>query len=616
MLASTALLALIGAAQASPDFDPTSPMGVCTGDQAATHDGAIPLWSAIEHHRDPGAGLLTQEDFNTTTRWADNSPWAPWIGRCFGSGTPPSSDFLLHLGPREASALGTPVLFVPGAGDNGSRGFIAMATRMDNAGRPVYSMTFAHPHGDLFQQAEAVANAISRVQARTGAAQVDVVAHSKGTVAAAVYASNHAGAGWGRSDYATHGTAYRDDIRRLVLIAAPLGGVDTSYRWPSSNLLSLDADTAMAPVSWDTYYPYGSATWLPSTDLSAQDLMAGGDRDLFPGQRQLLARWDDVYGLPGANPTLGAYALQQDWFTTYEGGLGFVSHSDGIDAALAAGDGLLTDLARNGVDPDVEIFLLAGDNPLMHNGAEYLAMDGLSIPGVTGVAEIFVEAWAEMADTGADTWAQLVAELVGDGLVAQGLEPEEVQGLVQGKVVLGEISGPSDGVIFVESALDGAALTARGARIIDTDTVNLSHLDLLYASPITGQILIDAAAADPVESGWQGPLGERYVAADTLGWVEEALADEREGDGGGEGGDAGDGSDGGDGATDGGSDEGGATDDSGLVGDDGGGSSGGGTVDEDARGRDGAGCAVGGLAPAGALAVLGLLASARRRESA
>ena len=613
MITASALVALLGAAHASPAFDPTSPMAVCTGDQAATHDGAIPLWSAIEHHRDPGSGLLTQEDFNTTTRWADNSPWAPWIGRCFGSGTPPSSDFLLHLGPREASGLGTPVLFVPGAGDNGSRGFIAMATRMDNAGRPVYSMTFAHPHGDLLQQAEAVANAILRIQARTGAAQVDVVAHSKGTIAAAAYASNHAAAGWSRDDYATVGTRYRGDIRRLVLIAAPLGGVDTSYRWPSSNLLSLDADTAMAPVSWDLYYPLGVATWWTTTDLSAQDMMPG-DRDLFPGQRQLLARWDDAYELPGSNATLGAYALQQDWYTTYEGGTGFVSHSLGIDAAIAAGDDLLGDLGRNGIDPAVEIFLLAGENPLMHNGAEYLAMDGLSIPGVSGVAEIFAEAWLDMVDTSADAWAMLVAELVGEGLVAHGLAPEEVQGLVQGKVILGEVSGPSDGVIFVESALDASALTARGARVAGTETVNLSHLDLLYASPITGQLLIDAAAADPRESGWQGPLGERYVEADTLGWVEDALADEREGgDGGSDGGDAGDGADGTDGSDDGGS----PTDDTGLSGSGDGGDDGGArSVDEDARGRDGAGCATGGFIPGGALAAWGLLAAVRRRESA
>ena len=68
------------------------------------------------------------------------------------------------MGPRETIATGTPILFVPGAGDNASRGFITMATHMDELNRPVYALTFAHPHGDVFMQAELVANAIARIK--------------------------------------------------------------------------------------------------------------------------------------------------------------------------------------------------------------------------------------------------------------------------------------------------------------------------------------------------------------------------------------------------------------------------------------------------------------------
>ena len=599
------LALLSSAAEATPGFDPTRAASTCEGEQAATHDGSIPLWSAIEHHIDGGSGLFTQEQFNRTTAWPDNAAWAPWIGHCFGDTEPHSSEFLLHLGKREDVTYGTPILFVPGAGDNGSRGFITMASRMDNVGRPVYTLTFAHPHGDVFQQAEVVADAIARIKARTGASEVDVVAHSKGGIPASIYASNHTSATWDRTDYMASGTRYRGDIRRMVLIATPLGGVDTSFRWPGSNTLGLDAETAMAPTSWSTFYPLGSATWWTSTDMTAQDLMPGGG-DLFPGQRQLVARWDGVHDLPGSDPTLGVYALQQDWYTSYEGGYGYVSWSEGIDAVIAAGDGVLPSLRDNGVDPDVELFLLAGENPLMHNGAEYLVMDGLEMEGPAALAAPFVEALGELAGEGRDTWARLVADLVDGGLVSQGVTDDEVQGIVQGKLILGEISGPSDGVVFVESALMDSTLTGRGAVVVEERTVDLAHLDLLYASEITGQILIDAGNADPTGSAWQRAFGERYMAANTLDWVEEALADEPGGTGGGTGGDDGGGAGSDDGGGTGG-DEGGETDEgggSGAVADPG-----------KADARDGAcSSAAGGMSGlAGALLALGLLTGRRRQ---
>lgn len=603
----TSLLALVAAAAASAAFDPETPRGVCADEQAATHDGTIPLWSAIEHHRDPGTGLFTQEEFNAGLAWPENAPWAPWIGQCFGDTTPPSSDFLLHLGPREDVTFGTPILFVPGAGDNGSRGFIAMATRMDRVGRPVYAITFAHPHGDVFQQAETIANAIARIKARTGAAQVDVVAHSKGGIPAAIYASHHTTADWERADYVNFGTRYRGDIRRLVLIATPLGGVDTSYRWPSANFYSLEADDALAPVSWQTWYPSGSAVWWTSTDLGAQDYLPGNG-DLFPGQRQLLARWDGVYELPGARTELGTFALQQDWYTTYEGGTGFFTFSEGIDAAIEAGDDVLGSLRSNGVDPAVELFLLAGTNPLLHNGAEYLADGGLAVAGPFGVSEAFAAAWAEVSDEALDTWSAFVSGLVGDGLIEQGISEDELRGMLQGKLVLGEVSGPSDGVVFVESATMGETLTARGAVVKDVEVVNLAHLDLLYASEITGQILQDAAAADPDENAWQGPLGERYAEASTLDWLQAVLEDAGGSDDGGDGGDGSDG--GGDGGSGDGNADGGEPD----TGSGDGGDDGPSVRDGSKSGWDPRGCAVS-PAPAGWLALgLGLLGLARRRR--
>ena len=529
-------------AWATPSFDPTTPAASFSGTETETVDGAFKLWSTIERLHDPDTTLFIQEEFNAGLAWPDNSKWAPHIADCFEDSTPHSSDVLLHIGPNAATATGTPIVFVPGAGDNASRGFVTMATRMDNAGRPVFALTFAHPHGDVFQHAEQLANAIARVKVLTGADQVDVVSHSKGGISSAVYLSNHSGASWSRTDYRAVGTLYRGDVRRAVFIATPLGGVDTSYRWPGGNYVSLDDDAAIAPSSWESHYPYGSATYWIETDLSRQDFFAE-DGDLFPGQRQLLARWDGDWALPGEQPWLGVYSLQQDWYTTYHGGYGYYSYSSGIDAAIAAGDGVLSSLATTGVDPDVELFVMAGANPVMPNGTEdFLALT-------------FGEALVDLSTLGTDLWASFIADLVGNAWVGFGITEGEVQGLMQGKLLFGEISGPSDGVLFIDSALQTRSLTARGAVVLATETRDLSHLDLLYASPITGQLLKDEAAADPTEDGWKDPVGDRYIRADTLGWLEGVLADPAgtdDGDGGDSGSDD-DGGDGGDGA-DGGSD--------------------------------------------------------------
>ena len=223
--------------------------------------------------------------------------WVSWVRvavswTCFGTSEPDSGTFLLHVGPDIGLATGTPILFVPGAGDNASRGFITMASHFDYAFRPVFAITFPHPHGDVFQQAELVADAVAVVKARTGADHVDIVSHSKGGIATAVYLSNTASGTWGTTDtataYASVGTPYDGSVRRAVFIATPLGGIDTAYRWSSGTEMSLDADTAFSPSSWSDYYPYTTSNPFGSSALTDQDFLPDG-ADLFPGQRQLLA---------------------------------------------------------------------------------------------------------------------------------------------------------------------------------------------------------------------------------------------------------------------------------------------------------------------------------------
>ncbi|GDX81611.1 hypothetical protein LBMAG42_34220 [Deltaproteobacteria bacterium] len=496
-------------ALATSGFDPAAPAATFTGSEVEDLEGTVRLWSAIELHQDPDRKLFDAGEYNDVTAWPDDASWAPHIADCFGTGTPHTSAFLLHVGPSAAIASGTPILFVPGAADNGSRGFITMAWHEDLLGRPVYAMTFAHPHGDAFQQAEAIADAIARIKERTGASQVDLVAHSKGGIAASIYTSNFADAAWSDAAYEQVGTVYRGDVRRLVLIATPLAGIDTAFRWPNGNYMSLDANEAYSPASWGEYYPYGTANVWNVTDLGEQDFLPQ-DGDLFPGQRQLYARQD--YDLPGSMPWLGVYAAQQDWSTTYEGGYGFYSYSDGIDAVVEASGGVLDAVAANGVDPAIEVFLLAGNNPVMPNGTPDFA------------SELFGEAWAEIGDLTVNQWADIVAAAISDGLVSVGITEEEVQGLASGALILGEISGESDGLVFLTSATAQERLTARGAVVKDVHVANLSHLDLLYASPITGELLIDAGAADN-DDAWMIAFGERHTSEDTIGVVEDWVAD-------------------------------------------------------------------------------------------
>lgn len=497
------MILLLGSlAFATSGFDPSTPAQRYEGDETWTQEGDVKIWAAVERWQDPDRTLFQQEEFNAALSWKDSTA-SPWIRTCFASSTPHSSAFLLHVGIHEPTAEGTPILFVHGAGDNGTRSWVTMGTRMDKANRPVYAVTFAHPHGDVFQQAEIVADAIAVIKARTGSDQVDVVAHSKGGVAAFVYAANGTGANWGDAAYASKGTAYRGDIRRLVLIATPLMGVDTSYRWTGPNLLQLDPAVAIAPTSWSTYYPYSTSNPYVTDDLTAQDFHPE-DGDYFPGQRQLLARQD--HDLPGSLTWLGGYSLQPDWYTTYEGGYGYYSYSQGIDAAIEDGGNLIAKMASRGVEPGIEVFLLAGTNPLMPNGDE-----------------AYAELWKDVATE--EEWQQLIDDIDAHGTPLTANE-DELDGLEKGWLVLGEVTGPSDGVVFTESALAEAVVAKRGATVVETYAPNLSHLDLLYASPITGQMLIDAGNSNPAEDGWMRAVGQRYIDADTLGWVERVLADE------------------------------------------------------------------------------------------
>jgi triacylglycerol esterase/lipase EstA (alpha/beta hydrolase family) len=502
---------LLLSASATTDFDATAPEQIFSGVETFTTDGTAQLWGAIERHHDGDTTLFGPQQFNDETAWPDDSPYTPYISTCFGTPEPEAGSFLLHVGLGAQLATGTPVLFVPGAGDNASRGFVLMVIDFVLQGRPVYGITFSHPHGDVFEQAEIVADAIARIKERTGAEQVDVVSHSKGGIASAIYLSHTADADWGNPAYEAAGTPYRGDVRRAVFIATPLDGVDTAYRWPGINYASLDADAAVSPASWDSYYPATTAVILNETSLSRQDFFPGGG-DLFPGQRQLLKA--QPAELPGNMPWLGVYAMaQQDWYTTWHGGLGFYSESRGIEAATEAGGNVIDRIAAQGVDPSVEVFLLAGRSPLLTNGTWLLAQ------------QLYDSAWLDIAASGIDVWSALITAVTSRTFPNLQVSDADLQGLSSGKLILGEITAPSDGLVMLRSATREQALNKRGAQIIETRIVELSHLDLLYANPDTAQSLRDQAELDPVQYGWTLGLADRYEASDTIGWLAAVLAD-------------------------------------------------------------------------------------------
>lgn len=119
----------------------------------------------------------------------------------------------------------------------------------------------------------------------------------------------------------------------------------------------------------------------------------------------MLARWDETYPLN---------IYQQDWYTTYYGGLGFSSYSYGINYAITQGGNLIETLKNSPIGVGVEIAILAGNKNII-NGVPW------------------------------------------------------------------EITGASDGLVFVKSATDTSSMEAAGANIIANDIYYLNHLELAYS---------------------------------------------------------------------------------------------------------------------------------------
>ena len=368
-------------------------------------------WYSTELIRDRDE-IFKQQTFSPRTKQHD-----PSIVEAFGTDAPHSGDALLHYAgpvPKGVEKKETPVLLVHGATKNGNFWWDpsedgknnGLAQKLRDDGHEVYAVTFAHNQDDNFLWAEQIANAVAEIKKNTGAEQVDIVAHSKGGVPTRLYVSDVRREG-------VEATPYQNDVRRVVLVGTPNGGVDFSFRHPSANYALLaggDDHRFNAPVSWDRAILYG----IPQ-DISDQGF-GKADPDYYPGQRQLLADLSKDHPLS---------PLEQDWYTTYHGGQGFVSYSKGIQHYINEGENVIERLQQHPIPKSIEVAVVAGDSA--------------NIPGIVN-----------------------------------------------------EYTGPSDGILFVSSALDLPEET----NIIARDVLHLHHKALV--SDAKGQQWIaDALDKEP-----------------------------------------------------------------------------------------------------------------------
>ncbi|PRX46604.1 hypothetical protein B0I33_107181 [Prauserella shujinwangii] len=365
-------------------------------------------WDRVDRYRDTTSGFR-DEQYPPDGRGDQDGQRRTFFG---GVAKPSSSRFLLYSAPGWNTGSRSAVLLVHGANDNPDRAWAnpgesgdfgcgsascpatGLMQQLSSRGHRVFAIGFAHKQGDNLQQAQQVGDAIAIIRARLGVNAVDVVGWSKGMMSARMYVASVRPA-WGRP--------YAGDVRRLVLLGGPNGGYDYPFAHGWAHDFSIWPEcggTINAPSPHTRMTCYGRFTYHPELSITPADGF-----DAYPGQRQMLARWDGVYGVNTA---------AQDWYTTYYGGQGFYTAGPGIQAAIDAGS-LIGRIQSSPTPASVPVYLLAGGSP----------------------------------------------DVVG---------------------IWNETRGPSDGVVFVSSALDTTGIrTVGGTALVGS----ANHLQLGWASAVT-----------------------------------------------------------------------------------------------------------------------------------
>lgn len=266
----------------------------------------------------------------------------------FGTDLPPATDFCLHdMGEPKVRTNKTPILLIHGANTTATRSWAdpsgdgskqGLAQYLKSKGFRVFAITFSNKHGDNFVWSSNVARAIDRIKEITGTEKVDTLGHSKGGFTLRLHTSNV---------FNGDVNPFKKNIRKAIFVGTPHRGIDFTFRHPVVNSALLEDPTdnplTYAPLSWSKMLWKGN--WVDTT----KDMYIGSP--YFKGQLQMLARLDKVHALP---------MLEQDWYATYNGGKGFVSYSDGVDALAKRAGNVVDKLIKSPVDPSVKIYNLAG----------------------------------------------------------------------------------------------------------------------------------------------------------------------------------------------------------------------------------------------------------------
>ena len=322
----------------------------------ATYTSVANGWTKVERYHDTDASF-PQEAYPPDGRGNQEGQRLTFFNNVL---QPRSNQFLLYHAPHwQTGSKATPVLLVHGANDNADREWAnpnetpsgcgqtscpstGLMQYLDTRGYKVFAIDFPHKQGDNLVQAQLVADAIGVIKSKLGVAKVDLLCWSKGGFPCRAYVSS-VKPSWGR--------VYQGDVRKLVLIGNANNGIDYAWRHgaPGAILIYPECGGALnGPAAVSTYTCYGVLYDHPELSYTGT-----GSNNAYPGQRQMLKRWDGTYGLDSAT---------QDWYTVYYGGWGYTSYSPGIQAAINQGS--LVDTIRSaGVPSAVSTYLLCGGNP-------------------------------------------------------------------------------------------------------------------------------------------------------------------------------------------------------------------------------------------------------------
>ncbi len=318
-------------------------------------------WDRVERWHDTDAGFQPA-DYPSDGRMDQTGQRLTF----FGVAQPASGQFLLYHAPGwDSNTEPTPVLLVHGAFENADWAWAnpsasalgcgasscprsGLMQHLSALDRKVFAISYPHATGDNYYWAEQINDAIEIIKTKTGAAQVDVVAWSQGTIASRMFVSSV------RQDW---GTPYADSVRRLIL----LGGLNNGWDYPFRH--------GVYP-SWAIYPECGgTGGGSAHVSLNCEGLLHSHPElliyktstgEFYPGLRQMLKRWDGTFSLP---------ILDADYLSTYNGGWGFYSYSNGIDAATNKSP-FINAIRTAGTPKSLPVYLLCGaaaDIPNWHN---------------------------------------------------------------------------------------------------------------------------------------------------------------------------------------------------------------------------------------------------------